>query len=178
MSTQEGNVRQLVVTKIGDILCGIEIDAVHEIIQVQKITPVAKSPRNMLGVTNVRGAVIPVADLKACLGFPPSQLTDDTRIVLVSYREGKIGLLVDAVAEVITLTTDVFQDTKGSAGESKFLRSVARLDDRLILALDHERVIDDGLDAEMPDVASYLEALDTEPEEAGAQAADGAELAA
>jgi chemotaxis signal transduction protein/hemoglobin-like flavoprotein len=159
VSTQEGTTRQLVVTKVGEIQCGIEIDAVHEIIPMQKITAVPKSPCNMLGVTNVRGAVIPVADLKACLGFPRSPLTNETRIVLVSYRESKVGLVVDAVAEVLTLANEVFQSATGNLSQSAFLRAIARLDDRLILVIDHACVIENGLDTAPSDASPGTDAI-------------------
>lgn len=117
-TTQEETTRQLVVTKVAYILCGIEIGVVHEIILMQPITAVPKSPHNMLGITNVRGSVVPVADLKACLGFPPAQLTDETRIVLVGYRDGKIGFVVDSVAEVIALDTQaIAEESDAEAGD-------------------------------------------------------------
>ncbi len=163
MSTQEKTTtRQLVVTTAGDILCGIEIDAVHEIIPMQAITNVPKSPRNMLGVTDVRGAIIPVADLRGCLGLPIAEVNAETRIVLVSYGEEKIGLVVDAVAEVITLDNETFQTMDGNIGGSSFFRAVARLEDRLILDIDHVRVIEDGLDTPPAELASLLEKVTAE----------------
>lgn len=162
MNTQDLTTRQLVVTTAGDILCGIDIEAVHEIIPMQQITKVPKTPRNMLGVTDVRGAVIPVADLRGCLGLPATQVDAETRIVLVSYGDEKIGLVVDAVAEVITLDKDAFQSLDDGVGGSSYFRSVARLEDRLILDIDHERVLEDGLDTAPAEVASLLKLVTAE----------------
>ena len=67
MEQQQGH-RQLVVTRVGGTLCGIDIGQVHEIIPVPAITPVPKSAVNLLGVIDVRGAVIAVVCLRACLG--------------------------------------------------------------------------------------------------------------
>ena len=155
-NTNEETTRQLVVTKVADSLCGIEIEAVHEIILMQEITAVPKSPRNMLGMIDIRGTVLPVVDLRACLGFPPTANTQDTRIVLVSYQDWKIGLLVDSVAEVNTLPKEAFQSLNGNVGDSPYLRSVARLEDRLILNIDHVRVVDEGVETE----ASGMSLLD------------------
>lgn len=149
VDTNKETTRQLVVAKVADTLCGIEIESVHEIILMQEITKVPKSPRNMLGIIDIRGTVLPVVDLRACLGFPPTPNTHDTRIVLVSYQDKKIGLVVDGVAEVNTLPKEAFQSLKGNAGDSPYLRAVARLDDRLILDIDHVRVVDEGIDADV-----------------------------
>ncbi len=165
MDTQDEITRQLVVTKIADTQCGIDIRAVHELILMQKITPVPKSPRNMLGMINIRGAVLPVVDLRPCLGFPPAPITGDTRIVLVSCGEEKIGLVVDSVTEVIALPNEAFQSMNGGAIESPYLRSVARLEDRLILDIDHERVVQDGLDTEPEGLSPLLEALKADMED-------------
>lgn len=147
------------VTRVADTECGIDISAVQELLLMQEITPVPKAPRNMLGMINVRGAVMPVLDLRACLGFPRAPITDDTRIVLVSCGEEKIGLVVDNVAEVVALPHEAFQSMDGSAVESPYLRSVARLEDRLILDIDHERIVQDGLDTELEGLSPLLETL-------------------
>jgi chemotaxis signal transduction protein/hemoglobin-like flavoprotein len=146
---QQGN-RQLVLTRVGATLCGIDIDRVHEIIPVPPITAVPKSPVNVLGVIDVRGAVIPVACLRACLGVPPAPITHDTRIVLVNYHDEKIGLVVDAVSEVTTLAGTEFQSMEQTHGDSAFLRAVARFEGELVLELDHTRVIDERLNVAPP----------------------------
>ncbi len=159
METQEETQRQLVITKVADVLCGIEIDSVHEIIPTQEITSVPRSPRNMLGVTDVRGVVIPVVDLRACLRYVPTEFGSETRIVLVSYGDSKVGLVVDGVAEVITLDKDAFQPVTSDIGDTAYLKSVARLDDRLILYIDHARAIQDGIDVEPSEFTSLLKDL-------------------
>ena len=171
--TNAETTQQLVVAKVADILCGIEIEAVHEIILMQEITVVPQSPRNMLGMIDIRGMVLPVVDLRACLGFPSTANTHDTRIVLVSYREKQIGLVVDGVAEVTTLPKEAFQSLKGNVGESPYLRAVARLDDRLILDIDHVRVVDEGIDAELSgmSLADVLEGKLAEEEDTADEAA-------
>jgi chemotaxis signal transduction protein/hemoglobin-like flavoprotein len=158
--------RQLVVTRVGSTLCGIDIDQVHEIIPVPAITSVPKSPVNMLGVINVRSVVIPVADLRSCLGFPPSPFTQDTRIVLVNYHSEKIGLVVDAVSEVTTLPADDFQTLANSHGDSVFLRAVARFQGRLVLEIDHTRVVDERLNVEASHGADAERELERAAEEA------------
>ena len=174
--TNEETTLQLVVAKVADTLCGIEIDAVHEIILMQEITVVPQAPRNMLGMIDIRGMVLPVVALRACLGFPSTENTHDTRIVLVSYRDKKVGLVVDGVAEVTALPKEAFQSLKGKAGESPYLRSVALLEDRLILDIDHVRVLEEGIDTDASGM-SLLDVLEgelTEEAESDDDAATGA----
>jgi len=173
METSQSTNRQLVVTRVGDTFYGIAIDAVHEIIPIPEITPIPKSPLNMIGVINVRGAVVPVADLRGCLGFEATPFSKDTRIVLVTYHEKQIGLVVDGVNEVTTLANDAFQSMVGTHGESRLIPYVARFQGAMVLEIDHVRVIDDGLAArrQSPVGAGEQEGL-TElpaaaPEEAG-----------
>ena len=139
--------RQLVVTRAGSTLFGINIEAVHEIIHVPAITALPRSERNMLGVINVRGTVVPVADIRACLGVEMSPLTEDARIVLVSYKGSKLGLVVDAVTEVTTLPDEAHLRVDGDRGESPFVRSVVRFEGSLVSEIDHERVIDERLNS-------------------------------
>lgn len=171
METQSDTTQQLVVTKVADVLCGIDIDDVHEIIPTQKITAVPRSPRNMLGVTDVRGSVIPVVDLRACLRYEPAEFGSDTRIVLVSYGDSKVGLVVDGVAEVITLEKDAFQPVTSGFGDANYLKSVVPLDDRLILHIDHALAIKNGLDIEPAELTSLLKGLteDVTVEESAAE---------
>ncbi len=169
--------RQLIITRVGTALCGIDIEDVHEIIPVPAITSVPKSPVNMLGVIDVRGVVVPVADLRACLGFPPSPFTHDTRIVLVNYHDEKIGLIVDAVSEVTTLPPGDFQTMQNSHGDSVFLRAVARFQGRLVLEIDHVRVVDDRLNADVPpsvDAGLELERIAEDALGTAPPASDGA----
>ncbi len=142
--------RQLVVTRVGDTFYGIAIEAVHEIIPIPEITPVPKSPLNMIGVINVRGAVVPVANLRGCLGFDAVPFDRDTRIVLVTYKEKQIGLVVDGVNEVTTLAPDAFESMAGTHGESQLIPYVARFQGAMVLEIDHTRVIDEGLDRRRP----------------------------
>jgi len=142
--------RQLVVTRVGDTFYGIAIEAAHEIIPVPEITSVPESPLNVLGVISVRGRVVPVACLRGCLGFDAVPFDDDTRIVLVTYNEQQIGLVVDGVNDVITLAADAFESMAGTRGESQLIAAVARFQGAMVLEIDHTRVIAEGLNRPRP----------------------------
>jgi hemoglobin-like flavoprotein len=91
---------------------------------------------------------VPVAELRGCLGFETIPFNRDTRIVLVSYREREMGMVVDGVTEVTTLPGSAFQSMGGTQGDSPFVSSVARFQGALVLEIDHARVLDAGLAAE------------------------------
>jgi chemotaxis signal transduction protein/hemoglobin-like flavoprotein len=154
---------------------------VREIIPIPEITPLPKSPVNLIGVINVRSVVIPVADLRACLGFQPQPVTADTRIVLVKHHNETLGLIVDAVSEVVTLSADALESMRDSHGDSRFLRAVARFQDRLVLEIDHTRAVDEGLNMPVPsarqdDPPAAAEAASLQLERAHDIAADDGEL--
>lgn|GEM_PF-315205 len=181
MDKQQNSSRQLVITTVGDTYCGIDIEQVREIIPVPVITPLPKSPVNLIGVINVRSVVIPVADLRACLGFQPQPVTADTRIVLVKHHDETLGLIVDAVSEVVTLPADALASMRDSHGDSRFLHAVARFQDHLVLEIDHTRAIDEGLNTPVPavrqdDPPAAVEAAPLHLEHAHDTAADDGEL--
>jgi chemotaxis signal transduction protein/hemoglobin-like flavoprotein len=145
MATQQKGRRQLVVTRVGDTDCGIDIGAVLEILPAQPVTLIPGAPANVLGMLNVRGGIVPIADLRRCLGFPARPFTSSTRFVLVTYRSERVGLVVDAVTEVMTLEDHVFQSMAGTIGDAAALRAVAKVEGRIILDIDHEVAVDQGL---------------------------------
>jgi chemotaxis signal transduction protein/hemoglobin-like flavoprotein len=137
--------QQLVITRVGGVDCGIDIESVLEILPARSVTPVPEGPPNIVGMLNVRGAITPIADFRGCLGFPMIPFTNDTRFVLVNSTEGRIGLVVDAVTEVLTIEADAFRSMAGTVGDAPSVKAVAQLNDRLILSIDHDRAIRDGL---------------------------------
>lgn len=137
--------RQFVVTCVGDTYCGVPIAAVVEIMPFSTVTPVPQSPPAVLGMFNFRGRVVLVADFRACLGFETKPITEETRIVLVSHREETVGLVVDAVTEVITVETDSLHSVSGMPLGSGCVLNTTQLGDRLMLEVDYERALDEGM---------------------------------
>lgn len=159
MAIEKGS-RQLVVTRVGETHVGIDIDAVVEILPSQSVTPIPQTHPSLLGMLNVRGGVMPVADLRACLGFAVTEHTRDTRFVLVTYGAQRIGLVVDAVTEVMTVDPDTFQPVTNGGWTASSVRGVIRQPDRLVLEIDHERAIADGLGHYLPDSIGSFESAE------------------
>lgn len=82
----------------------LETIVVHEVLPVPRISRVPAVPRSILGITNVRGRVVPVVDLRQKLGAPAPPPGPDSRIVLVGHGDEEVGLLVDGVQGVLSLS--------------------------------------------------------------------------
>jgi purine-binding chemotaxis protein CheW len=133
---------QLVVFALGEELYGVRIGVVREIITWQQVTRVPHTPPYVEGVINLRGRVIPVIDLRRRLGLPSGERDRHTRIVVVEGEGDIVGMVVDAVSEVLTVTGDRVEPPSPYAGVNvDYVRGIAKLDDRLVILLDLDRVL-------------------------------------
>ncbi|MCC7372277.1 MAG: chemotaxis protein CheW [Chloroflexi bacterium] len=134
---------QMVVLDVGNESYGIPVKQVREIIRVPPITRVPNGPGFLEGVINLRGQVIPVMDLRKHLGIEGGGETRRSRVVVSELGRHTVGLMVDAVSEVVMIsTTDIEPPPAIIAGANDGqIRGVARLGDRLVLFLDPERVL-------------------------------------
>ena len=134
---------QIVVLELAGEAYGVEIGRVEEIIRMQAITRIPNGPAFMEGVTNLRGRVIPVLDLRKRFGLPSSEATRRSRIVVGELGEHTVGLVVDGVSEVLLVGSDAVEppSTLVTSADSAFLRGVAKLEERLILLLDLSRIL-------------------------------------
>lgn len=135
--------RQVVAFKLRDEEYGVSILNVQEIRNLTDITRVPFSADFIKGVINLRGSVLPVIDLKKRLGLAETPYTDDTRIVTVNIDDLHVGMLVDAVTEVLTIDNKPV-DTKKAINDksgSRFLSGIGNVDGRLIIMLNLEEII-------------------------------------
>ena len=98
--------QQLVSFDLATESYGVDIGAVREIIRLQEITNVPRTPEFVEGVINLRGKVIPVVDLRKRFGLPVGDQSAENRIVVVDIGGQDIGVIVDAVNEVLRIFTD------------------------------------------------------------------------
>lgn len=135
--------RQLVVFDLGNEHFGVNITAVDGIIKMQEITRVPKTLSFVEGVTNLRGSVLPIIDLRKRLGTPLKEADNETRIVVVNIDNSKIGMIVDAVSEVLTIQEDVIEPTPPmvSSVSTAFIVGIAKVDGKLIIMLDLGKVL-------------------------------------
>jgi purine-binding chemotaxis protein CheW len=132
---------------------GIDILKVQEIIRPVPITRVPNAPAFVEGVINLRGRIVPVIDARRRFGLPAREMDEDSRIVVVELPGRTVGFVMDAVREVIRVERSVIEPPPELAIgiDADYLSGVAKLDDRLLILLDVERVLADEEQAALPD---------------------------
>jgi purine-binding chemotaxis protein CheW len=141
------SIEQYLTFRIRDEEYAVSILRVREIIEYETVTRVPTTPAHIRGVINLRGAVLPVVDLAAKFGHAESALTRTTCIVVVETAlRGDtvvVGLLADAVSQVIDLAADQIEPPPafGTHIRVDFLVGMAKIDGRLALVLDLDRVL-------------------------------------
>jgi len=134
---------QLVTFRLGADEFGLDVFSVHEILRYAAPTPVPKAPGFVEGVVDVRGTLVPVVDMRRRFELPEAPVNDETRTVLVQYGGERLGLVVDAVTEVMRVPETAVSEPpayiRGLAAE--FVRGIVRLEGRLVVLIDIERIL-------------------------------------
>ena len=144
--------RQLVVFDLGGEAYGVEINEVREIIRIQEVTATPQSPWFVEGVINLRGKVIPVVDLRKRFGLEIRDETKDTRIVVVDIANTDIDMIVDAVTEVMRIPMSDVEPPSSvvSSRDSDYLMGIAKTQDKMIILLDLQQVLNGAEEAPPP----------------------------
>ena len=131
---------------IGEQLVGIDIQKVQEINRMLEFTRVHHAPRCVKGVANLRGEVVTVVDPRVILGLDPIELAVDSRNVIVTSRNERIGLLVDRIGDVVSVSTDAIEPPPANAGglDGRFFKGVITLESELLVVLDTEEILSAG----------------------------------
>ncbi len=132
---------------ISDEEYGLEISYILDIIQMQDITRVPGVPGYIIGITNLRGSIVPVVDVRIRFGKEPRDYDERTCIVVIELDEMQIGIVVDAVQEVIHIPGNVITPPPkmGAASENRYVRAIGNIaEGKIILLLDIQRLFYDG----------------------------------
>lgn len=133
---------QVVAFKLRKEEYGFNILNVQEIKGLTDITRVPFASDFIKGVINLRGSVLPVVDLKKRLSLQDTPYTESTRIVIVKIDDISVGMIVDAVTEVITLDAARIDKTKEVDNDaSRFITGIGKEDDRLIIMLNLHEIV-------------------------------------
>ncbi len=140
---QSNEERQLVVFDLAEQHYGVEISSVREIIRFQEITSVPDSPQSVEGIINLRGGVIPVVDLRKRFGLVVTAATAQSRIVVMEIDGADVGVVVDAVAEVLRIPANSIEATSSvvTTAESFYISGIAKIEDQLLILLDLDRAL-------------------------------------
>lgn len=126
----------------------MDIRTVREIIQYGAMTTVPLMPKFVRGVINLRGAVVPVIDLQARFGRPAAEISKKTCIVIFdALREGErveLGLMVDAVSEVVDIAPDQIEPPPsfGGAVKREFIRGMGKMGNKFVIVLEPDKAFD------------------------------------
>jgi purine-binding chemotaxis protein CheW len=135
--------RELISFGVGEQDYAVDIMSVREIRGWSPATPLPQSPDYMRGVINLRGAVLPIMDLAKRLGLPVSELSARSVIIVVKVGERLIGLLVDEVSDILSITSDLVQPTPDVACDRvrSFVKGLISIEDRMISEIALERLL-------------------------------------
>lgn len=136
-------VGQFLTFQLDDEEYGVEILRVQEIKGYTRVTPIPNAPPEVKGVMNLRGTVVPIVDLRTRFGLTPAEYTRFTVIVVVTVGTKVVGLVVDAVSDVMNVTTDSLVPTPdlGVGVDTSFLTGMARTGERLVTLLNIDRLV-------------------------------------
>jgi purine-binding chemotaxis protein CheW len=136
-----------VICKIDQSEYAIPADEVYQMETYTGATPVPGAPNYVAGLVQIRQQIIPVLDVRTRFGLPSQVATLESRVVVLKIAERLVGIIVDSAREVQNISADQFRAppdivAKQSAG---FVKSVAQLKNRIIMLLDSEKVIGEGI---------------------------------
>lgn len=133
---QTNEILQLVRFRVGAEQYGLDILRVLEIIRMPPITRVPQAPPFIDGVINLRGRVIPIINTRRRFGLEEKENDSDTRIVIVEINGDHVGLVVDAVQEVLRIKQMSVEAPPQLAGGADYISGISRLDGSLLILLD------------------------------------------
>jgi len=151
---------------LGDEIFSLEISKVREVLDYTIITRVPRMPAYLQGVINLRGSVVPVADLRLKFGMPEADVTVSTCIIIVEAMVNDelviLGLLADSVQEVLELDQENIKPAPriGTKLDTRFIKGMGRQKDRFNIILDIDRVFSSD---EIDLVQELREAAETAP---------------
>ncbi|KNF09485.1 chemotaxis protein, CheW-like protein [Gottschalkia purinilytica] len=138
--------RQYVVFKLGKEEYGIDIMNVREIGPYQESVKVPNSPSFVEGIINYRGNVIPIVCLKKRFSIEDSEIDTNTRIIIINLNDKQVGFIVDEASQTVKLDDNDIDPTPNiiTGVDMKYITGVGKLNDRLIILIDLEKILTDN----------------------------------
>lgn len=127
---------------IGEGSYALHISNVTEIIEMQTVTSIPNAPRHVRGIINLRGKVIPVVDVRACLNMEERPYDSRTCIIVV-HEESPVGLVVDTVREVVDVPPETVREAPdvGDHGDTGYITGIAKMEDSTQIILDFRKLL-------------------------------------
>jgi purine-binding chemotaxis protein CheW len=133
---------------------GVNVMQVQEVLRYTEIAPVPGAPSYVLGIINLRGNVVTVIDTRSRFGLQTGEITDQTRIVIIEADKHVIGILVDAVAEVVYLRQSEVETAPnvGNDESAKFIQGVCHKNGQLLILVELAKMLSDVEWADLDDI--------------------------
>lgn len=130
-SGKTGSPSRICVVTLGGELFAIDLRHVREVFELESVTPVPGMPSTLVGVANLRGTVMPLADLRPSLGIQST--TIQPFVVVVRHGSQQVGILIDAVPEIRTIHPDdlLNSTSRGMAESRPFLSGLVKIEERM-----------------------------------------------
>lgn len=143
---KENEITKVLTFFIGEQIYGIEIPYVIEIIGVPTITRVPGIPSYIKGIINVRSKVVPVVNIRSRFGKEEIEMDDRTSIIIVAFNDVQVGLIVDEVLDVLSVSQKHIASTPELSGvnANKYINYILEMNDGIKLVLDIQKLIYDG----------------------------------
>jgi len=143
LEEEDAQKNRFLVFSLGKETYGIEIKYVTEIIGMQAVTEIPQLPEYVKGIINLRGKIIPVTDVRLRFKKESKEYNDRTCIIVIDINETSIGLIVDSVAEVLTIPEqDIVAPPQMNKGISnRFIKSIGKVGSEVKLLLDCEKLL-------------------------------------
>jgi len=141
---EEDDIEEFLCFRLSDEEYAVDIHNVGEIIKIMDITEVPKTPDFMLGIISLRGVIIPLLDLRMRLSLEVTEYTPETRIIIASSGDTRMGMVVDAVTEVVRLKKGIMEapPTMLTSIDADLLKGVGRYDERLLIIPNLTKIFD------------------------------------
>lgn len=143
MENQVTSERKVIVFSLNHEEYAISVDQVSSIEMMQPITRVPQTEDFVKGVINLRGEVIPVIDLRLRFGLEEIEPTDSTRMIIFHLEDMEVGLIVDVANDIVDIPENIIESPPEVVGavHVDYIEGVAKLEDRLLILLDLEKVL-------------------------------------
>ncbi|WP_311065944.1 chemotaxis protein CheW [Halomonas sp. DWK9] len=143
LAAAEAENREFLVFSLGDEEYAIDILKVQEIRGYENVTRIANAPDFIKGVTNLRGVIVPIVDLRIKFHLDNVEYGGQTVVIVVNVADRIVGIVVDGVSDVMTLTPDQIKPAPefGVTLSSDFLSGLGSLDDRMLVLVDIDKLL-------------------------------------
>ena len=142
---QQDELYRWVTFRLADENYGINVMQVQEVLRMTEIAPVPGAPHFVMGIINLRGNVVTVLDMRKMLSLAPSEVTDNSRIMVIECGEVTVGLLVDSVAEVVNIRSSQIDPAPavGNEDSARYIHGVFSNEEDILILVDLDKLISD-----------------------------------